>query len=392
MLNKELFLKASKIIFSNPLNKSETKYKKIAGRKIKLNNHDYIQFEMILDKKIYHENITIEKIFDYFDDTIKAYKQADLYFDDGTHYMAFNKNNTVSYHKAKDKDKNSSANIDTPRSHSSHNKEKNYIINEGENIPILVELGIFTKEFKVINSMYHKFKQINRFIELFDDVISKKYADYDNNSAINIIDFGCGKSYLTFIMYYYLTAVKMLNVNMIGIDLKQDVIEKCNKLKDKYNCKNLSFAVGDINGYKPPFMPDVVISLHGCDLATDYALYNALKWQASVIFVAPCCEHEINAQIDIAPMHNILKYGIVKERFSALLTNSIRCNILELHDYKTELIEFVDIAHSPKNLLIRAVKSSHIKSYKDSVRQELDETLRKFNISQTLHDLIFSIK
>ena len=380
MITKELFLKTTKIIFSSPLNKSETKYKKIAGRKIKLNNRDYIQFEMVFDNKIYHENVAVEKLSDYFDDKIKLYKQADLYFDDGGHYIAFNQNNSLVYHKVKDK--KSSINTNT-----SHNKEKNYIINEGDNIPILIELGVFTKDFKVINSMYAKFKQINRFIELFDDVISKKYADYNNNT-INIIDFGCGKSYLTFIMYYYLTVIKKFNVNMTGIDLKQDVIKKCNELRDKYKYKNLSFTVGDINGYKPPFTPDVVISLHGCDLATDYALYNALNWQAEVIFVAPCCEHEINSQIDIAPLRNILKYGIVKERFSALLTNSIRCNILEINDYKTELIEFVDIAHSPKNLLIRAVKSSHIKSYKDGIKKELDEALKQFNVSQTLYDLM----
>ena len=383
MLTKELFLKITKIIFSGPLNINETKYNKLSGRKIDLNNREYIQFEMNFDKKMYHENVAAEKLSDYFNDKIKLYKQADIYLDDGEHYMSFNKNNIISYHKVKDK--KPPVNINTARS---HNKEKNYIINEGDNIPILIELGIFTKNFKIINSMYPKFKQINRFIELFDDVISKKYANYDNN-PVNIIDFGCGKSYLTFIMYYYLTAVKKLNVKMTGVDLKQDVIDKCNELRDKYNYAGLSFTAGDIKDYEPTLYPDVVISLHGCDLATDYAIYNALNWQSEIIFAAPCCEHEINSQIDTAPLCNILKYGIVKERFSALLTNSIRCNILEIKDYKTELIEFVDIAHSPKNLLIRAVKSSHIKSYKDGIKKELDETLKQFNVSQTLYDLIF---
>ena len=381
MLPKELFLKTTKIIFSSPLNKSETKYKKIAGRKIRLSNHDYIQFEMMLDKKIYHENVVIEKLCDYFDDKIKLYRQADLYFNGGEHYMAFNKNGGIFYHKAKDKKPPADKIIP-------HNKEKNYIINEGDDIPILIELGIFTEEKKVINSMYPKFKQINRFIELFDDVISKNYAGYDDR-IINIIDFGCGKSYLTFIMYYYLTVIKKFNINMTGIDLKQDVIEKCSELSAKYNYAGLSFAVGDINGYEPVFKPDIVISLHGCNLATDYALYNALNWQAEIIFVAPCCEHEINGQIDISPLRNILKYGVVKERFSALLTNSVRCNILEISDYKTELIEFVDIAHSPKNLLIRAVKSLHTASYKDRIKKELDETLEQFGVSQTLYDLVF---
>lgn len=384
VIPQELFSKAAKIILSNPHNHSETEYKKMSGRKIHLNNRSYIQFEMRSGKKIYHENVAYEKLYDYFHEKITLYRQADLYSDDGGHYMIFNKNGDISLHKAK-----GGSNVAAVGNtlNNAHNKEKNYIINEGDDIPILVELGVFTKELKVVNQMYSKFKQINRFIELFDNAVSKKYSE---GASVNIIDFGCGKSYLTFILYHYLVNVKKLYANVIGVDLKEEVIEKCSSLCDKYGYANLSFAVGDINGYTPPFMPHIVVSLHGCDTATDYALYNALKWNAEIIFAAPCCEHETAGQLDVDSMRNILKYGIVKERFSALLTNSIRCNLLEMQDYKTELIEFVDIAHSPKNLLIRAVKSLHKKAYKDAMRTELADTLQKFGLSPTLYKLLYS--
>jgi len=239
--------------------------------------------------------------------------------------------------------------------------------------------------------MYNKFKQINRFIEFFDDMSGKLDEIYKKYNKINVIDFGCGKSYLTFILYYYFIKVKKFpenSINITGIDLKNEVVENCNILAQKYEYKNLTFETGDINGFEPKFIPNIVVSLHGCDTATDYVLYNALKWQCDIIFAAPCCEHEINAQIDIKSMRNILKYGIIKERFSALLTNSIRCNILELQNYKTELMEFVDITHSPKNLLIRAVKSNNNNTDKLNIQKELEETLEKFKINQTLYNLI----
>jgi len=245
--------------------------------------------------------------------------------------------------------------------------------------------------------MYNKFKQINRFVELFNDMSDKIDEIYKKYNKINVIDFGCGKSYLTFILYYYFINIKKIPEDFIkitGIDLKEKVVENCNLLAKKYGYKNLGFEVGNINGYEPKVTPNIVVSLHGCDTVTDYALYNALKWQSDIIFAAPCCEHEINSQINIKSMRNILKYGIIKERFSALLTNSIRCNILEIKNYKTELIEFVDITHSPKNLLIRAVKNPLLKgggasSASDGgLQKELDETLKKFEITQTLYDML----
>jgi len=380
------FNETQKIIFSSPLNKTE-KFAKLTGRRIKIKEKDYIQFEGFYNNQAFHENVLIENLREFFDEKILLYKQADIFLND-SQYMAFNKNGVISFHKTKS---NRATTRVAPTD--DHNRRKNYIINEGDNIPVLIELGIFTKDFKIINSMYNKFKQINRFIELFDDMSEKLDEIYKKYNKINVIDFGCGKSYLTFILYYYFINVKKFPedcVNITGIDLKEKVIENCNSLAQKYRYKNLSFKPGDMKIYEPDFTPNVVVSLHGCDTLTDYVLYKSIKWQSDIIFAAPCCEHEINSQINIKALRNILKYGIIKERFSALLTNSIRCNILEINNYKTELIEFVDISHSPKNLLIRAVKcqSPLLKGGQGGLRKELDKIIEEFGINQTLYELI----
>jgi len=376
------FDETQKIIFSSPFNKNE-KFNKITGRKIKIKEKDYIQFEMFYNNQAFHENISINHLLGFFNEKILLYKQADIYLND-SHYMAFNKNGEISFHKTK-----TQTNIFFQKE-IDHNRRKNYIINENDPIPVLIELGIFTKDFKIINSMYNKFKQINRFIELFDDMSDKLDEICENNNKINVIDFGCGKSYLTFILYYYFINIKKYpedSVNITGIDLKEKVIENCNSFAKKYGYKNLFFKTGDMKNFKPDFIPNVVVSLHGCDTLTDYVLYKSIKWQSDIIFAAPCCEHEINAQINTESMRDILKYGIIKERFSALLTNSIRCNILEIQNYKTELIEFVDLSHSPKNLLIRAVKTNK-NINKSNLQNELDETINRFKIDQTLYNLL----
>jgi SAM-dependent methyltransferase len=390
------FNDAQKIIFSSPLDKNE-KFNKLTGRRIKIKEKDYIQFESFYNNQAFHENVLIDDLREFFDEKILKYKQADIFLID-SHFMAFNKNGVISFHKTKTQTPINGLNdasvvpaVASPfQKGANHNRRKNYIINEGDNIPVLIELGIFTKDFKIINSMYNKFKQINRFIELFDDMSEKLDEIYKKYNKINVIDFGCGKSYLTFILYYYFINVKKIPedcINLTGIDLKEKVIENCNSLAKKYGYKNLFFESGDMKNYEPKFTPNIVVSLHGCDTLTDHVLYKSITWQSEIIFAAPCCEHEINAQINIKFMSNILKYGIIKERFSVLLTNSIRCNILEIINYKTELIEFVDISHSPKNLLIRAVKTNN-KTDKSKNQKELNETLKEFEINQTLYKLL----
>ena len=264
-----------------------------------------------------------------------------------------------------------------------NNRKKKYILEEGMDIPVFVSLGIFTKDGKVVNSMYDKFKQINRFAEIVDDVM-KSY----NKSSINILDFGCGKSYLTFVVYYYLQEVKHLDVHITGLDLKAQVIEDCNRLAEKFGYTGLQFELGDINGYRTDMDIDMVMTLHACDVATDYALYNAICWNADYILSVPCCQHELNRQIHSDKLAAITHYGILKERMAALMTDSIRGLMLEACGYKTDVMEFIDIAHSPKNLLIRAVKKNVSQEKRNKALTEAENLCEEFGVKQTLMEML----
>lgn len=256
------------------------------------------------------------------------------------------------------------------------------MINEGDNVPVLVDLGIFTSQFKVVNSMYDKFKQINRFVEILNDV----FRDC-GEKQLTVLDFGCGKSYLTFVIYYYFTQIRKISVKIIGYDLKADVVERCNQLAAKYGYDGLCFVVADVSKDKLyDEKIDAVVSLHACDTATDYALHYAVSHNAKYIFSVPCCQHEINANISCGgDLDVFLKYGIVKERVSALLTDSIRAMLLEDQGYSVDVMEFVDFAHSPKNLMIRAVKTRG-KSNKNA--EIIDGLASKYRFEQRLRTLL----
>ncbi len=234
----------------------------------------------------------------------------------------------------------------------SHNRIKKYILEEGKTVPFLVELGVQTKDGKIVRAKYDKFKQINRYLEFVEDVLPV----FEKDESIHIIDFGCGKSYLTFALYYYLRKLNGINAFITGLDLKEDVIDHCNELSRKCGYEGLCFLKGDIAGFEGADKVDMVVTLHACDTATDYALKKAVDWNARVIFSVPCCQHEVNKQIESKELVPVLKYGLIRERISALLTDAVRANLLEEQGYDTQILEFIDMEHTPKNILIRAVK------------------------------------
>ncbi len=246
----------------------------------------------------------------------------------------------------------------------SHNRTKKYLLKEGIVVPFLIDLGVQTKEGQIIRARYDKFKQINRYLEFVEDIL----PTLNTGKIIRIIDFGCGKSYLTFALYYYLHEIKKLNVQITGLDLKEDVICKCNLLAESYQYHDLHFYKGDISTFEGMKQADMVVTLHACDTATDYAIEKAVRWNAKVIFAVPCCQHEVNKQIENEMLAPVLKYGLIKERISALITDGVRAELLEECGYDTQILEFIDMEHTPKNILIRAVKREEIGEEKEIFR------------------------
>jgi len=364
---------AFKITVSNPISNSQ-EYKKIVAE---LKGDKYF-VSKYTEKQVFHESADLVNTVSLLIGlTYGFFKQINALTASNEHIVLISKKGNCTYKKK------SNASIVASKNNT-HNRKKNYILEEGKTILPLIDMGIFTSDGKIINSMYSKYKQINRFLEIIDDEISKSGL-----SHLNVIDFGCGKSYLTFILYYYLTEIKRIGVNMIGLDLKADVIEKCNIAANKYGYDNLKFELGDINGYNAPFDVDVVVTLHACNTATDYALFNAINWNAKYIFSVPCCQHELNSQIAPKNLSLLSRYGIIQERFCALATDAIRANLLEYCGYKTQLLEFIDFDHTPKNILIRAVKKSRsTKEHTDLMLKETDALINEFSFKPTLYNLL----
>ena len=358
-----------KIIASNK--EKSSPWKKVVCEKI----IDQYHISKYSETQVFNENISEKDLTKFVENMLVDFKQINA-FCESTEYQL----------KRSKKDKYFVTKIVKttkiiPRE--TQNIQKNRIFPENIVIEPLVDMGVFTRDGKVVRTMYDKYKQINRFIELIDN----KVRELDLKS-INVIDFGCGKSYLTFIVYYYFRFIRNIKINMIGLDLKQDVIDNCNKSARKYGYETLKFQVGDIKDYKPEFDVDMVITLHACDTATDYALFNAIQWGAKMIFSVPCCQHEINKQSFGDTLPIVSRYGIAKERFSALFTDVIRCNMLKFSGYSVDLIEFIDLDHTPKNLLIRAKRASIPYASKYRMLDETEELMSTFGFSQKLYELI----
>ena len=363
-----------KIIISNGVTKTQDTKKIQIEKKEK-----FYQIAEFTDKQVFHKNVAEEEVEKFcITELNEKFLQLNAWGISSEIQIKLTKRRKIILGVKKADNKKMAEEV------RANNRKKNYILEEGSVIEPLADMGIFTKEGKIVNSMYDKYKQINRFIEIIDDELKKKIITH-----LNIIDFGCGKSYLTFIVYYYLTEIKKINVNMIGLDLKEDVIKKCNRAAKKYGYENLSFELGDINGYLAPFKVDMVITLHACDMATDFALYNAINWGADYIFSVPCCQHELNSQIESERFSLMTRYGIIKERFAALATDAIRGNLLEYMGYNVNLLEFVDLSHTPKNILIRAVKNPNkAKEVKDKAMDEVRRMMEEYGLSQALYRMI----
>lgn len=255
--------------------------------------------------------------------------------------------------------------MDKPISSLNHNRSKQYILREGEPVDFLVGLGVQTSDGRIAKARYDKFRQINRYLEFIEDILDELPSD----RALRIIDFGCGKSYLTFAMYYYLHILQGRDIQVTGLDLKAEVIKNCNALAEQLGYSRLHFEQGDISSYQGADRVDMVVSLHACDTATDYALEKAVKWGADVILAVPCCQHELNSQIHCDTLKPILKYGVIKERMSALITDALRADLLEQQGYDTQILEFIDMEHTPKNLMIRAVKRKGMRPKAESIEK-----------------------
>lgn len=363
-----------KISISSPFSKDE-EFNKMTIRPVIIKKQNCFQAERFKNNQVFHLNMTESEFSEFLKEIFKKYAQIAVFKSGETITFSVSQNGKIKQSKSKN-------NLKSQNKNAENNRRKEYIFNEGENIPALVDLGVFTPDFKIVKSKYDKFKQINRFIEIVNDAFTN-----DTKENITILDFGCGKSYLTFIIYYYFAEVKKKNVKIIGYDLKKDVVENCNKIAEKYGYDNLRFVVSDVTKdtlYDEHI--DMVISLHACDTATDFALNYAISKNVKHIFSVPCCQHEVNKTIKKGGDFDILlKHGLIKERMSALLTDSIRASILEDMGYSVDVLEFVDFSHSPKNIMLRAKKAQK-RSNKN--RNQIKELQEKYGFTQTLCKLV----
>ena len=347
---------------------------KIKVRPVAMKDKIEYQVSEFIGRKVFHKNYKKDELKKKITDWMQEdYKQAQFTMTDATAQILSGKHSqTVKYKKCKE--------VRVQRD-LSHNRTKRYILPEGTPVGFLIDLGVMTKEGKIVRQKYDKYRQINRFLEFVEDILPQLSKEREQT----IIDFGCGKSYLTFAMYYYLKELKGYDIRIIGLDLKEDVIAHCNELKDKYGYGKLSFLVGDIASYTDVDAVDMVVTLHACDTATDYALAKAVQWGAKVILSVPCCQHEANRMMENELLQPVLQYGILKERMAAIMTDAVRANLLTAKGDDTQILEFIDMEHTPKNLLIRAVYTGKDSENAAEALKNMEEAL---HLNLTLNKLL----
>lgn len=369
-----------RVILSNPSSKDGVI--KICARPMLKNKSLLFQIEEYTKTQVFHKNLTAGDAGSYLTGKLSSdassqtaeFKNALVETKSFTANVLVSKKGTITIKKKMN------TSTKQPKISLSHNRKKKYILEEGIPVPFLIDLGVMTQNGSIVNAHYDKFRQINRFLEYIEDIL----PSLPTGRELRILDFGCGKSYLTFAIYYYLKVLKGYPVRITGLDLKEDVIRHCNELAVKYGYDKLEFLCGDIAYYDGCSQVDMVVTLHACDTATDYALAKAVGWGAKVILSVPCCQHELNKQMKNDLLSPVLHYGILKERMAALMTDGLRAQILEANGYRTQILEFIDMAHTPKNLLIRAVYNGHCADNK----AQIDELLAAFDINPTLYRLL----
>lgn len=369
-----------RVILSNPSSKDGVI--KICARPMLKNKSLLFQIEEYTKTQVFHKNLTAGDAGSYLTGKLSSdtssqtasFKNALVETKSFTANVLVSKKGTITIKKKMN------ASAKQPKIFLSHNRKKKYILEEGIPVPFLIDLGVMTQNGNIVNAHYDKFRQINRFLEYIEDIL----PSLPTGRELRILDFGCGKSYLTFAIYYYLKVLKGYPVRITGLDLKEDVIRHCNELAVKYGYDKLEFLCGDIAYYDGCSQVDMVVTLHACDTATDYALAKAVGWGAKVILSVPCYQHELNKQMKNDLLSPVLHYGILKERMAALMTDGLRAQILEANGYRTQILEFIDMAHTPKNLLIRAVYNGHCADNK----AQINDLLAAFDVNPTLYRLL----
>lgn len=366
-LNSEFLL----AVLSNPRRADGPN--KVRIRPVQHKDRQVYQFEAFCGTQVFHQNLEKEEACGEILEYMENFRQMQLETQSAAISALVSKKGKVTVKKKLRARKKAPAATD-------HNRKKHYILEEGIPVPFLQDLGVMTAEGKIVRTKFDKFRQINRFLEFIQDVLPKLPRERE----IRILDFGCGKSYLTFAMYYYLHELQGLDVRILGLDLKEDVIRACNQLSQRYGYEKLRFLEGNIADYTGADEVDMVVTLHACDTATDFALAKAVGWKAKVILSVPCCQHELNGQMENELLRPILQYGLIKERLAALVTDGLRAQYLEREGYDVQVLEFIDMEHTPKNILLRAVRTGR-KGENGAAIQACEEF---FHVSPTLGKLL----
>lgn len=378
--NQETIISATA---SNP--RDQERIQKLRIRPVLKKGELIYQAERFVGTKVHHENLSPDALVELLVGVMEVdFRQLEL--DTACHKLT-----VLVSKKGKATVREKTKTAQEHKFDLAHNRQKQYILPQHEPIPFLVALGVQTAEGRVVQAKYDKFRQINRYLEFVRDILP---ALPKEGRTLKIIDFGCGKSYLTFALYYYLKIMNQYDIRVIGLDLKQDVIEDCQALAARLGYDELTFQTGDIGSYVNDTGDiDMVVTLHACDTATDHALAKAVQWNARVILSVPCCQHELNRQISCDALKPVLKYGLVRERMAALVTDAVRAELLEQYGYDTQILEFIDMEHTPKNILIRAVKKNHMKYHAGAKKhEELEQLEELLHIRPTLQKLLEEIR